>query len=220
MGITIIMATSIEILAVDKLKHWSAVKLEVEGNKDWDKAVFDKICTTTPYSASSCGTKWSSAMAKAMWTYTDGYSLKMSASNAKAFNPTGAAISAAVYLTDLTFQYLCLSKTTAAAKDKNEGRAADGSMCFVYQFGLFHKMDYISKADFAAKGFTTGVHAKWSVAVTASTAANTAKTNGIPLSGGSGKATEFASEIFDNSGAKNTIDANNNKGLGIGLLTM
>jgi len=120
-----------------------------------------------------------------------------------------------------------LSKTTAAAKDKNAGRAADGYMCFVYQYGLFHKMDYWHKDDFAAvKGFTLAVGsvaaatAKWSVAVTAPLATDTFKTNGIPLSGGSGKATEFASEIFDNSGAKNTIDANNNKGLGIGLLTM
>merc|ERR1712166_1500536 len=197
MGITIIMATSIEILAVDKLKHWSAVKLEVEGNKDWDKAVFDKICTTTPYSASSCGTKWSSTMAKAMWTYTDGYSLKTSASNAVVFNPAGSGNNAD-YITDKTFQYLCLSKTTAAAKDKNEGRAADGYMCFVYQYGLFHKMDYWHKDDFhGTKGFIGAVGSaaaktvKWSVAVTAAPlVTDTAKTNGIPKSGGSG--TEFA----------------------------
>lgn len=69
-------------------------------------------------------------MAKAMWTYTDGYSLKMTSSNIAAFNPL-ADTTQANYANSKQNQFLCLSKTTAAAKD-HVGRAADGYMCFIY----------------------------------------------------------------------------------------
>lgn len=73
--------TATTILAQGDLGSWDAVTLTLEGDKEWDKTVFTKICTTTPYDATSCGTKWSSSMAKAMWTYTDGYSLKLTSKN-------------------------------------------------------------------------------------------------------------------------------------------
>lgn len=40
-------------------------------------------------------------------------------------------------------------------------------------------MDYISKADFAVKGFNAGMHAKWSVTTAAATFADATKTNGV-----------------------------------------
>lgn len=51
-------------------------------------------------------------------------------------------------------------------------------------------MEYWNKDDFATTGFTAAKTKKWSVNVTA--AANGLSTNGLPLSGSSGTATEFA----------------------------
>lgn len=53
-------------------------------------------------------------------------------------------------------------------------------------------MEYWKSDEFATKGFVANKKKKWSVAVTAATNANTAKTNGIPLSTAAGTATEFA----------------------------
>lgn len=51
-------------------------------------------------------------------------------------------------------------------------------------------MEYWLTTDFATKGFTANKKKKWSVAVTA--AKNKATTNGLPLSGTAGTATEYA----------------------------
>lgn len=51
-------------------------------------------------------------------------------------------------------------------------------------------MEYWKKDEFATKGFVANKTKKWSVNVT--TVLNKAATNGLPLSGTSGSATEFA----------------------------
>lgn len=69
-------------------------------------------------------------MAKAMWTYTDGYSLKMTSKTFEKYNPVTDAAKADLAATKCN-QFVCISKTTA--KDTvNKGRAADGYMCFIY----------------------------------------------------------------------------------------
>jgi len=93
-------------------------------------------------------------------------------------------------------------------------------------------MDYWATGDFAATGWTAAKTAKWSVVTEPATFAASATTNGVAkgvaaLASATDAqkkitATEFASEIFDNSASKSALSATDNfeaavGSLGIGL---
>jgi hypothetical protein len=65
------------LLAAGDLATWGAVTMTITGSADWDTELFAEL---------KAGTLTESA-AKALWTYTDGYQVKIAATTTSEFNP-------------------------------------------------------------------------------------------------------------------------------------
>lgn len=69
--------TATTLLAAGELASWGAVTMTITGQADWDTALFAGLKAGT----------YTAEQAKALWTYTDGYLVRIRASTAANFNP-------------------------------------------------------------------------------------------------------------------------------------
>lgn len=104
------------ILATGLLASWGPISMTITGNADWDTYLFTKLKAK----------ELTEDQAKALWTYTDGYMVRLSATNPAQFNPNKLTAT----LTEKSYQGACagaLAGYTAGGAGK---AAADaGTYC-------------------------------------------------------------------------------------------
>jgi hypothetical protein len=69
--------TTTTLLAAGELASWGAVTMTITGSADWDTALFAGLKAGT----------YTADQAKALWTYTDGYLVRIQSSTTADFNP-------------------------------------------------------------------------------------------------------------------------------------